>query len=178
MEYRWALRARVLVYRLRTVPERKAKRIRLALYSLTGVLVGVFLLHPFSMLVFSRTHNHSQSLGQTLVLSFRPGMLGMWLGYGGLGLVCVLVAGLLVNRIRIFEGLMPVCAWCGMICDKERTASGRVWKRLDQYLLEKGVRETHGLCPQCFEKLKNGLKKRASSSARVPEKQNRELQCP
>ena len=94
-------------------------------------------------------------------MSFNGEMWAMWLWYGALGTLWGLGIAILVNRVRIVEGLIPICAWCGKIKDENNCSeNGFVWKRLDKYLAEKGVEETHGLCPDCFDKLKAKLKRR------------------
>ncbi len=48
------------------------------------------------------------------------------------------------ERLR---GLLPICAWCGLIRDER----GR-WEKLDTYIsreLERGI--THSMCPSCLE---------------------------
>ena len=49
------------------------------------------------------------------------------------------------ERLR---GLLPICAWCGLIRDER----GR-WEKLDTYIsreLERGI--THSMCPSCLER--------------------------
>jgi hypothetical protein len=53
------------------------------------------------------------------------------------------------KRIRELEHLLPLCS----NCKKYRTGEGR-WLPIEQYLLISGApRVTHGICPECFEKL-------------------------
>lgn len=54
------------------------------------------------------------------------------------------------EKIQTLTGLLPVCAWCGRIRDEQE---GGLWKRLDQYMLERGAADvSHGICPDCESK--------------------------
>jgi hypothetical protein len=73
--------------------------------------------------------------------------------------LCFLVAGFIGTlrslrsaelRVKTLETLLPVCAWCKRIRDKD----GR-WESLEQYLRGNGGLEiSHGVCPECATKLK------------------------
>jgi transcriptional regulator with GAF, ATPase, and Fis domain len=50
-------------------------------------------------------------------------------------------------RIRTLTGLLPVCAWCGLIRDDSQ---GGQWRRFDQYVTEHTAADiTHSICPDC-----------------------------
>lgn len=54
-------------------------------------------------------------------------------------------------EVERLSGLIPICAWC----KKLRNDSG-YWQSVDIYLAEHpGVRLTHGICPDCLQKLEN-----------------------
>jgi hypothetical protein len=143
---------RVWLYHLGTLPGPLAKRLRLVACPVAGALAGLAVLHPFSMLVCQLSGMlGGMSSGQALAHSFHPSMWLMWLFYAGLGGVVGYFTALFVNRIRLIEGLIRICAWCGRIhVPGEQPGDPGVWKRLDFYLLEKGVQETHGVCPGCL----------------------------
>jgi len=55
------------------------------------------------------------------------------------------------EKIRTLTGLLPVCAWCGLIRDDDDAGT---WKRFDQYVSEHSSAEvTHGICPSCAARL-------------------------
>jgi hypothetical protein len=52
-------------------------------------------------------------------------------------------------RIKVLSGLIPICAYCKKIRDDKG-----FWNKLEAYLLEHSEATfTHGLCPDCMEKL-------------------------
>jgi hypothetical protein len=54
-----------------------------------------------------------------------------------------------LERVRVLEGLIPVCAWCRRVRDDEG-----YWDRLEAYVSTRtGVTFTHGICPACEAKL-------------------------
>lgn len=54
------------------------------------------------------------------------------------------------EKIRALTGLLPVCAWCGLIRDDEK---GGAWTRFEQYVQDHSSAEvTHGICPTCIDK--------------------------
>lgn len=51
----------------------------------------------------------------------------------------------LLKKIRILEGLLPICAHCKSIRN-----DGGYWKQVDDYICEQtGTEFTHTLCPGC-----------------------------
>jgi hypothetical protein len=60
-----------------------------------------------------------------------------------------------LNQVKTLEGLLPVCAWCKRVRDDEE-----YWDRVEAYFQKHaGVDFTHGICPECLEKVrpKGGL---------------------
>jgi GAF domain-containing protein len=54
------------------------------------------------------------------------------------------------EKIRTLTGLLPVCAWCGLIRDDAKNGT---WTRFEQYVEEHSSAEvTHGICPSCADK--------------------------
>ena len=54
-------------------------------------------------------------------------------------------------RIRVLEGLLPICAECKMIRD-----SSNSWHRLEAYITSHSeAKFTHGMCPDCSERSLN-----------------------
>ncbi|MBZ5568585.1 MAG: response regulator transcription factor [Acidobacteriia bacterium] len=52
--------------------------------------------------------------------------------------------------VRRLEGLLPICSWCKRIRNDQN-----YWEQLETYLAEHSdATVTHGICPQCCEKLR------------------------
>ena len=55
------------------------------------------------------------------------------------------------KEIRTLHGLLPICAQCKKIRDKEGN-----WEVLEEYISERSEAAfSHGLCPECLQKIKN-----------------------
>ena len=51
--------------------------------------------------------------------------------------------------MKQLQGLLPICAYCKKIRD-----DGNYWRQVESYLTEhSGVQFSHGICPECYEKL-------------------------
>src|SRR5215470_12973136 len=62
-----------------------------------------------------------------------------------LGLAALIGALVLVARLRVLRGRIPICAGCKQVRDRSGT-----WNRLEAYLEEHSHAEfTHGLCEAC-----------------------------
>lgn len=60
-----------------------------------------------------------------------------------------------LENIKTLRGLIPICAWCKNI----RSDEG-YWMKLETYLKEHTEADfTHGMCPECYEKLKREIEK-------------------
>lgn len=58
-----------------------------------------------------------------------------------------------ISRIKTLSGLLPICASCKKIRDDKG-----YWNHIENYIREHSEAEfTHGLCPDCIEKLYPGL---------------------
>lgn len=56
-----------------------------------------------------------------------------------------------LNKVKQLTGLLPICASCKRI----RTENG-FWERIESYIAEHSDADfTHGICPECAEKLKS-----------------------
>ena len=56
-------------------------------------------------------------------------------------------------QIRHLQGLLPICSYCKRIRDDKN-----YWHQVEFYITSHAdVRFTHGICPQCMEKLKASL---------------------
>jgi hypothetical protein len=62
-----------------------------------------------------------------------------------------------LTDIKTLRGMLPICAWCKKIRDDRG-----YWTQIEQYIRAHSEAEfTHGICPECRQKLNQGL----SSSA-------------
>ena len=56
-----------------------------------------------------------------------------------------------LEQVKILRELVPMCAWCRRIRN-----DGNFWQQVEQYLqTHAGVDVTHGICPECAEKVLN-----------------------
>ena len=63
----------------------------------------------------------------------------------------LLLSRRLVSRLFYLEKFLKVCAWCKRVDDGDR------WVPMDRYLAGFGQRTTHGMCPECYEKMKREI---------------------
>jgi hypothetical protein len=66
--------------------------------------------------------------------------------------LAIIVIGIthhMLKKIRILEGMLPICASCKKIRDEKG-----YWKKVEQYIEENvGAKFSHGICEECAEKL-------------------------
>jgi PAS domain S-box-containing protein len=61
-----------------------------------------------------------------------------------------------LENIKTLRGLIPICAWCKSVRDDKG-----FWHKVEEYLREhSGAQFTHGLCPDCKEKLHSEIQQR------------------
>lgn len=54
-----------------------------------------------------------------------------------------------LDNVQTLKGLLPMCAWC-----KKMRSDDGYWTELEQYVQKQaGVKFTHGICPDCTQKL-------------------------
>lgn len=53
-----------------------------------------------------------------------------------------------LDQVQTLAALLPLCSWCKRV----RNDRGS-WSRIEEYLVDQGTPVTHGLCPDCFEKM-------------------------
>jgi DNA-binding response OmpR family regulator len=59
-----------------------------------------------------------------------------------------------MNSVKTLQGLLPICCYCKKIRD-----DGNYWHRVETYIAgHANVRFSHGICPDCSDKLKADLK--------------------
>ena len=55
-----------------------------------------------------------------------------------------------LEKVKTLHGLLPICAWCKRIRDDQG-----YWNQVEAYVHEHmGADFTHGICPECLEKLR------------------------
>jgi DNA-binding response OmpR family regulator len=58
-----------------------------------------------------------------------------------------------VSSVQTLQGLLPICCYCKKIRD-----DGNYWHRVENYISgHANVRFSHGICPECSEKMKSDL---------------------
>ncbi len=58
-----------------------------------------------------------------------------------------------INSVKTLQGLLPICCYCKKIRD-----DGNYWHRVESYISgHANVRFSHGICPDCSDKLKADL---------------------
>ena len=59
-----------------------------------------------------------------------------------------------LKQVRTLSGLLPICASCKRIRDDQG-----YWQQVETYIADHTNADfTHGICPDCLEKSKNGIK--------------------
>lgn len=127
-----------------------------------GFLVGFVVIHPFSM-VFEGLFIPAIKINlrsfiyafhtQHLPMAVFFGMLGMSLGAINIYYVKKIIKS--KKRIKLLEGLLPICSYCHKIRDENKQKhSEDHWERIEDYIYRKTDQEfTHGICPECVEKV-------------------------
>ena len=58
-----------------------------------------------------------------------------------------------IANVKQLQGLLPICSYCKKIRD-----DGNYWHRVESYITgHANVRFSHGICPDCSDKLKADL---------------------
>lgn len=125
----------------------------------SGFMLGFFFLHPFSMLFQGMIHPTFSFNLLVLKDAFNPDHLPMAVYFGLLGsltgsLIIFLLAALSreKEKVKMLEGLLPICAWCKKIRDDEGKERGSGdWVKIEKYIKKRSkVNFTHGICPDCY----------------------------
>ncbi len=57
-------------------------------------------------------------------------------------------------KVKTLKGLLPICAWCKKIRDDQG-----YWQQIEVYIRDHSEADfSHGMCPACAQKLREGLK--------------------
>jgi hypothetical protein len=128
---------------------------------LSGFLIGFLIIHPFSMVYEGLFMPAIKINYKSLIYAFHLQHLPMALFFGLLGMllgaVNVYYLKSITNsrmRIKLLEGLLPICSYCHKIRDDgDRENSEGHWERMEDYIYKKTDQEfTHGICPDCVDK--------------------------
>ena len=141
------------------------------LAGLIGVVVGVAVIHPLSMVMYWFEFHPEFAMGSTvwtfvvhrLWACFSPAMwpmTGIFATIGaGLGLSAGWTLRALVRRqwqinkqhreLRTLRQLLPICSWCKKVRDDQG-----YWQQVERYLADRDIAHvTHGICPSCAAKV-------------------------
>jgi hypothetical protein len=126
-----------------------------------GFFVSFLIIHPFSIVfkgfflpmikISFKSIIYSFHI-QHLPMAFFFGLLGMLLG--ALNVYYVKTITSERTRIKLLEGLLPICSYCKKIRDDNGKNHGDGhWEKIEDYIYNKTDQEfTHGICPDCIEK--------------------------
>jgi hypothetical protein len=138
---------------------------------IVGFLAGFILLHPFSMLFQGMIHPTIHLEFTKVLDAFNPHHLTMAVFFGFLGITVSAILVFFLNalgrekeKVKILEGLLPICSYCKQIRDDSGTEHGKgKWRRIEEYISQKTDADfTHGVCPECYEKMMEEINKTAS----------------
>lgn len=129
---------------------------------IAGFLVGFIIIHPFSMvfegLLLPVININFYSLLYAFHLQHLPmalffGLLGMALG--AINVYYLKLNSRSIKRIKLLEGLLPICSYCNKVRDDDGKEHGEgEWEKVDNYIYKKTDQEfTHGICPECVDKV-------------------------
>ena len=66
-------------------------------------------------------------------------------------------------QVNTLSGLLPICAWCKKLRDDEG-----YWKSVEEYIsAHTGAEFTHGMCPECYEKIIAEAGSKENSNSKV-----------
>ena len=139
---------------------------RYAVVCVLGFLLGVLILHPFSMFFQGMIHPTFSWDFNDFLSAFSSHHFPMAFFFGLLGLIVSCIILFLVNslvkereRIKVLEGLLPICSYCKKIRDDEGKESGAGdWIRIEQYISHRTDADfSHGICPECYAKVMKEL---------------------
>jgi GAF domain-containing protein len=69
-----------------------------------------------------------------------------------------------LEQIKTLQGLLPICAWCKRIRDDKG-----YWNQLEAFFHKHGGADfTHGICPECLEKVHDKWEHKQSATETAP----------
>lgn len=130
---------------------------RILVHASIGAILGYLVLHPVAMLGTGPATEQSHL--SIFLASISRMHLAMAAYFGAVGAACGFVHALYrqaiyekSERIRVIEGLLPICAGCKRIRDDAETEHGKgPWMPVEAYVSERtGAQFTHSMCPECM----------------------------
>ena len=133
---------------------------RYIIFGIFGIVMGVVLLHPAAMFIMGYygpgRHFHWAALQIAFSIQHIPmivffGVLGAFIG----SLYAILNTRLTnsTKRVKMLEGMLPICCVCKCIRDDDtgESESSR-WVAVEAYISGKtDVDFSHTYCPKCYE---------------------------
>lgn len=124
-------------------------------HALVGAAYGFYVLHPISLflvgefrwnlIVIAFSLPHLMMAVYFTILGF---LLGTFHGFYSYDLIRHL------ERIKILEGLLPICSFCKRIRDDTGVEQGKGrWEQVESFISRRSeVDFSHGVCPPCAVK--------------------------
>jgi hypothetical protein len=128
---------------------------------IVGFVMGVLVLHPFSMVFQNLVHPMIGLEVERVTKAFNIHHLPMAAFFGLLGAVVGAVVIFFQkvisrerHRVKVLEGLLPICSYCKKIRDDTGVEKGQgTWQEIDRYIATHTEADfTHGICQECYEK--------------------------
>lgn len=141
---------------------RNVNPINILIAAVSGFVLGFIFLHPFSMLFQGMIYPKFSLNLAVLQEAFNPHHLPMAVFFGLLGTLtgCLIVFLLSAlsrekEKVKMLEGLLPICAWCKKIRDDEGKEVGTgEWVKIEKYIQQRSKADfTHGICPECYKEI-------------------------
>ncbi|WP_299982050.1 hypothetical protein [Desulfobacula sp.] len=142
------------------VDERTNSWRRYRLFGIVGIVVGVVLLHPAAMFIMDYSDPGRHFHWTALQIAFSSQHIPMIIFFGVLGVFIGILYAILntrlsnsVKRIKMLEGILPICCVCKRIRDDD---TGELepprWVDVEAYISSKtDVDFSHTYCPKCYE---------------------------
>jgi hypothetical protein len=131
-----------------------------------GFMMGALVLHPFSMLFQGLVHPEPSFDIRGVLSAFDIHHFPMAVFFGALGALFGAVNIFYTVRltkekkkVRMLEGLLPICAYCKKIRDDGADMDVEAgWHEIDRYISRRtDATFTHGMCPDCFGRVMDEL---------------------
>jgi hypothetical protein len=125
-----------------------------------GFILGFTVLHPVGMLLQGAIHPVFNLRFDLIKEAFNPHHLPMAFFFGVLGSFTGCLIGFFQEaihkqkeRVKILEGLLPICSYCKKIRDDDEKEHGSGdWIQFEKYISQRSKTQfSHGICPICYE---------------------------
>lgn len=66
-----------------------------------------------------------------------------------------------LSQVKVLQGLLPICSYCKKVRDDQN-----YWQKVDSYISDRtNVQFSHGICPECFDRVASEVKAWTEGSA-------------